>query len=246
MKGKRFLWLFVFAFFLLAGPFFYFLDLGPALGGAACGTIVVGIALKTWLDKLSKSQVSQSYYPLFQSVVDADALAAHCLAAAETRLKEQRTGVAKRRDDEHSQARSKYAKTISTAGNLCRDEKLRQINETYARRMVDIQTKQQVDLREAIEAHNTRKAEVREQAESGPRKPHGEIRVSQGKDSRPAQNVVGGDGDLLARRDRPRHRHARRVRRNRRLARSDLDGILRHGPTASLPPPFRPLCGSVT
>ena len=48
-----------------------------------------------------------------------------------------RARVAARREEEIQKAKAKQAKTIST-GEHIRDERLREINETYARRMVEI------------------------------------------------------------------------------------------------------------
>ena len=133
------------------------------------GAGVLGFLLRTWLFSLSKTQVSRLYYPIFQTLLDVEALAAHCLAMAEQNVKEQRAKVAERRDDDLKHAKHVNAKALSE-GESTRDESLRKINEVYARRMVEIQTTQQVELREAIETYEHRKVELRAHRESSARK----------------------------------------------------------------------------
>ena len=169
MKGPGQVWLFIVMFALLIAPFVWLLDWAYGALGALCGAIALGLALRAWLINLSKTQVSRLCYPLFQTIVDADALAAYSRAKVEESYKSQRARVAALRDERLNQAKAKHTKTISTAEHI-RDERLREINEVYARRIVEIQTKQQVDLRAAIESHERRKADVRTQEEAGFRK----------------------------------------------------------------------------
>jgi DNA segregation ATPase FtsK/SpoIIIE, S-DNA-T family len=161
MKGKRFLWIFVVLFLILVVPLTIIGEVYGA-GGAVVAAIALGFVVRSWLYALSRKQVGRLYYPLFQSLVDAEALAAHCMALADERLKEQRFTVTQRRDDAVQKAKEKHTKTI-TAGESLRDEQLRRINEIYGQQMVDIQTKQQVDLREAIEFNIRRADEIRTQ-----------------------------------------------------------------------------------
>lgn len=163
MKGRRYLWLFSVCFVVLAIPLYLMLEV-TGLVAAACGAVVLGFLARSQLYALSKAQVSRLYYPVFQSLVDADALAAHCRTRAEEALKTERTQNAQRRDSGLQQAKDKHTQTITNGENQ-RDERLRKINEIYAQRQVDIQTKQQVDLREAIEFYERRKAEVQSQSE---------------------------------------------------------------------------------
>ena len=58
-----------------------------------------------------------------------------------------------------------FEKTFAAAESL-RDEKLRKINEVYAERMVEVQTTQQRDMRDAIAEHDRRIEELRQQAET--------------------------------------------------------------------------------
>ncbi len=119
-----------------------------------------------WLYGISKRQVGQLYYPLFQSLVDGEALAAHILGLADEQKRTQRAKVTQQRDDDLQRAKEKHAKTIA-AGEDHRDKNLRRINDEYAQQLVDIQTKQHVDMRQAIEAYDKRKEELRVQSETG-------------------------------------------------------------------------------
>jgi DNA segregation ATPase FtsK/SpoIIIE, S-DNA-T family len=169
MKGYRFVWIFVVLFLLLIYPLVLFEGGEIGLPLALAGAGVLGFLLRTWLYALSKTQVSRLYYPIFQTLIDAEALAAHCLAMAEQNVKEQRAKVAERRDDDLKHAKNVNARALS-AGESTRDESLRKINEVYARRMVEIQTTQQMELREAIETYERRKVELRAHRESSARK----------------------------------------------------------------------------
>jgi S-DNA-T family DNA segregation ATPase FtsK/SpoIIIE len=165
MKGSRPIWLFGVAFLLAIGPLVWLLDWPAGAASAVVAAIVIGFLLRIWLYGVSKRQVNQPFTAVAQSVVDAEALATYCYAKIDERLKADRARVATARDDAQLQAKIKQTKTIST-GEHVRDERLREINETYARRMVEIQTKQQVDLREAIDAHDRRKAELAAKTEA--------------------------------------------------------------------------------
>jgi energy-coupling factor transporter ATP-binding protein EcfA2 len=160
MKGYRFLWIFVFLIPVVAFLAFWVGgDIIGAVGGAA-GAIALGFLLRVGMYRLSKNQVSHYFYPLNQAVVDADALAAHARKQTEERLKERRAKSVQMRDDDLQKAKQKNAKIIK-AGEEARDDRLRRINDVYAQRMVEIQTKQQVDLRDAIHAGERKAEEVR-------------------------------------------------------------------------------------
>ena len=158
LKGRRFLWLFVIFFLLFVYPAVLLFDGTTGAVVALVAALGVGFAARTWLYALSKAQVGRLHAPLSQAVVDADALAAYGRAQADARLKERRAKVADRRDLETQQIKQKHASAMSAAEKL-RDERLRGINEVYAQRMVEIQTKQQVEIREAIDSYERRKAE---------------------------------------------------------------------------------------
>ncbi|HEV3167369.1 MAG TPA: FtsK/SpoIIIE domain-containing protein [Isosphaeraceae bacterium] len=159
MKGNRYVWIIVVLFLLLVYPFV--LSLGPIAGPAVAVVVAIGFGfgLRTWLYSLSKKQVSRLYYPLHQTIIDGEALAAHCLAAATDHLAEQRTQAAQARDEAVQVAKHKHTKTISS-GEALRDERLRRINEIYAERMVEIQTQQQTEMRAAIESYEQTKVEI--------------------------------------------------------------------------------------
>jgi hypothetical protein len=168
MKGKRFLWLFVVLILALVIPLYIF---GEWIGAGAglVVAIALGFVLKQWLYKVSKEQVGKLYYPLYQSLIDGEALAAHSLGLADERLKTERARVMQQRDDELEQAKQKHARTIA-AGEDRRDKQLRTINETYGQQVTEIQTQQQLQLREAIEAYEKRKQELRAQTDAGNKK----------------------------------------------------------------------------
>ncbi|HEV3121379.1 MAG TPA: cell division protein FtsK, partial [Isosphaeraceae bacterium] len=170
VKGYRWLWIFLILFLVLIYPSVILTD-NPIFGtiGALCGAILLGFAALKGLYSLSKSQVSRLYYPVCQALVDAQALAAHCLATALERNKQERAKVAERRDEEFQKAKEKQARTIAAAEGV-RDDRLRRINEVYAERMVEIQTTQQVDLRNAIASYQERSVELEKQFQTGSRK----------------------------------------------------------------------------
>ncbi len=56
-------------------------------------------------------------------------------------------------------AKENHARAISN-GESVRDERLREINETYARQMVEVQTNQAREMREAIDVHEAKMAEI--------------------------------------------------------------------------------------
>ena len=135
------------------------------IGAAAVVGRALAFVLRTWLVKLSKSQLESRYVPLMQSLADADGLTAHCRGLVDARLKEERKRIAARRDDELKRAEENYRKAFAAA-EAQRDEKLRKINEVYAERMVEVQTTQQRDMREALDEHDRRLAELRGQVET--------------------------------------------------------------------------------
>ncbi len=126
---------------------------------------MLAFLLRTWLVKLSQSQLESRYAPLMHSLADADALTAHCRGLVDAAFKDERKKIAARRDDELKRVEENYRKAFAAA-EAQRDEKLRKINEVYAKRMVEVQTTQQRDMRDAIEQHDRRLAELRVQVET--------------------------------------------------------------------------------
>ena len=156
MQGTRWLWVFVVPFLALVLPLVSVL--GPEAGaGAALGAAVaIGLLLRVWLFSLAKTQISRYHDPIAQSLLDADLLAAHCRALASDRDKAQRARSAATREDDLLKAKNSHAKAVGS-GESQRDERLRQINERYAKTIVDVQTRQHTELREAVGAYETRK-----------------------------------------------------------------------------------------
>src|SRR5262249_23267361 len=105
------------------------------------------------LAKLCKNQLERFYAPLQQALADSDGLTAYCRSTVEERLSADRQRLATRRDEDLKRAETNHAKAIAAA-EAHRDERLRQINEIYATKMVEIQTAQQRGLRDAIDAHD--------------------------------------------------------------------------------------------
>ena len=169
MKGKRFLWIFAILMLVLVVPLV--LGLGPEVGlPVAIGLAAVGgYLLKVQLYNLSRAQVSKLYYPLAQGLIDADALVREARATADERVKLERLRVAGVRDDALAKAKQKQARAIGD-GEADRDERLRVINETYASRKVETQTRLARDMREAVDLHDKRMAELPVQNEASVRK----------------------------------------------------------------------------
>ena len=169
MKGKRFLWLFAILFLVPVVPLI--LAAGPSVGlPLAIGLAAVGgYLLKIQLYKLSRVQVGKLYYPLTQALIDVEALVREAHASADERLKSERLCVAGVRDDALAKAKAKQSRTIAD-GEADRDERLRVINEVYAKRRVDAQTKLARDMREAVDLHDKLWAELPSQHEATKRR----------------------------------------------------------------------------
>jgi len=159
MKGYRFVWVIVALFPVLAYPLALIEGVPLGLGLAAAGAVVLGLLVRHGLTRVARDQVSRLFDPLYQTVVDAEALGAQCLARVEQTLKDARAAAAARRDTELNAAKRKHAATLS-AGEDLRDERLRRINEVYAARMVEIQTAQTLGMRGAVEHYERRRAEL--------------------------------------------------------------------------------------
>jgi len=169
MKGRRFLWPFALLFLAAVLPMIALQ--GPEVGVPVAAAVAIGggFFLKSRLYALSKSQVGKLYYPISQVLVDADALAAGRLAAAEERHHAERLRLVEARDEATLRAKHEQARAIAAA-EADRDERLRRINEVYAGRKVETQTKMALEMREAVDAHEKRKAELPALYEAGTRK----------------------------------------------------------------------------
>ncbi len=167
MKGAREAWVFILVILPLVGIAIALGvdDTGIGIGAAAVAGAALAFALRTWLVKLSKSQLESRYLPLMQNLADADGLTAHVRSLLEGRVKEARKRVATQRDEELKRAEEDFRKAFVTAESQ-RDERLRKINEVYATRIVEVQTGQQRDMRSAIDDHDRRISEIRAQADT--------------------------------------------------------------------------------
>jgi DNA segregation ATPase FtsK/SpoIIIE, S-DNA-T family len=169
MKGKRYLWIFFFLTLLITFPLIFML--GPQVGlPVAIGLITVGgYLLKIQLYKLSAKQVGKFYYPLSQTLIDSEALVKEARTTADEQYKAEKTRVAATRDEAHAKAKAKQAKAIAD-GEATRDERLRIINEVYAKRKQETQTKLARDMRDAVDLHDRRMGEIPAQHEAAVKK----------------------------------------------------------------------------
>ena len=170
MKGRRDLWIFVVVFGLLIYPIATMMgDWGMGSVVALVAAIVLGFLLRSWLHGVSKGQVSKLYYPLFQGMVDAEALAGFCLGLAQERHKAERDRLAKRRDEDQEKARQRHAQAVAK-GEEFRDEQLRGINGVYAHKTAEIRAGRTSASAEAAENYERRSAEIRAQHDAASRK----------------------------------------------------------------------------
>jgi S-DNA-T family DNA segregation ATPase FtsK/SpoIIIE len=169
MKGKRYLWIFVILALLLTVPLLVLL--GPAVGApVAIGlTAVGGYLLRIQLYKLSAKQVGKFFYPISQTLIDCEALAREARASADEHYKTEKARVASVRDEALAKAKAKQTKAIADS-EANRDERLRVINEVYAKRKQETQTKLARDMRDAIDLHDRRMGEIPAQHEASIRK----------------------------------------------------------------------------
>ncbi len=129
MKGARELWVFIFVVLPLVGTAIDFEgEIGVATAAAGVLGLALAVLLRTWLVKLSKSQLERYYTPLVQTLSDADGLTAHCRGLVDARLKEERKRVTAQRDQDLKRCEEEYRRMIAE-GEAQRDERLRKINE---------------------------------------------------------------------------------------------------------------------
>ncbi len=135
------------------------------IGGALAAGAAVAVLLRIWLLQLAKVQLERLYTPLMHALADADNLAAFCRGNVDARLNAARKTVTLQRDEALKQAEVNHTRAIRS-GEAQRDERLRKINEVYALRITEVQTAQQRELRDAIDAHDRLMLELKAQAEA--------------------------------------------------------------------------------
>ncbi|WP_435008099.1 FtsK/SpoIIIE domain-containing protein [Tundrisphaera lichenicola] len=159
MKGRGYLWIIAGLFALLVAPLIWLQGVAIGLPVALAIAAVGGFFLKMQLQKLARTQVGRFYYPLVQTMIDAEALALAARKVVDQQLKEDRLKVAAARDQAIQAARQKQTKALADA-EADRDERLRLINEVFARQTVEIQTKLAREMREAVDLHEKAAAEL--------------------------------------------------------------------------------------
>ncbi|HMF35776.1 MAG TPA: FtsK/SpoIIIE domain-containing protein, partial [Isosphaeraceae bacterium] len=164
MKGAREAWVFIVPLLICVGIAIVMELHAAGIALPAVTGLAVGGLLRTWLVQLSKTQLQRLYNPLVQSLADADGLTAYCRAQAEARYAEERKRLAARHEEDVKLAKESHVRAIDN-GETKRDERIRQINEIYAQRMVDIQTTQASEMSAAVESHRQRMSEIQTQSE---------------------------------------------------------------------------------
>ncbi|SIN72136.1 FtsK/SpoIIIE family protein [Singulisphaera sp. GP187] len=169
LKGNRYLWMYLVLFLILIVPAAKLSDPATGFGVAVVSAAVIGYLLRGRIYALAWQQVSRLYYPVFQSLVDTEAMANHFRSLAAERLKSDRAQTTVRRQNDLQQVKLAEAKSIAE-GETMRDDRLRRINEVFAQRMVEIQTTQQTDMRAAIASYERRQVDVRTSYEANTQK----------------------------------------------------------------------------
>ena len=169
MKGRGFIGIFVVLGVVLTVPLVVLLDPGVGLAVAALLTGVGGYLLKVQLYKLSAAQVGKFLYPVSQALIDCEAMVKDARAAADEQVRADKQKNAAARDETLGKAKQKQAQAIA-ASEANRDERLRVINEVYANRRVEAQTKLAREMREAVDLHDRRVREIPTQHEAAVRK----------------------------------------------------------------------------
>ncbi len=159
MKGRRNLWIYITLAVLLGGPLVWLQGVAVGLPAALVAAGVGGFLLRGRLYKLSAGQVGRWFYPLAQAVVDAEALASDRRKEVDARLEAERAKLDQGREDALLRAKLDQGKAVAAA-ETSRDERLRLINEVYASRKVEIQTKLAHEMADAVDAHRKRQAEL--------------------------------------------------------------------------------------
>ena len=113
MKGGREAWVFIALILPLVGIAIAYEGGEIGIGAAAVAGLTLAVLLRTWLVKLSKSQLERYYTPLVQTLSDADGLTAHCRGLVDARLKEERKRVTAQRDEGLKRAEDEYRNSIT-------------------------------------------------------------------------------------------------------------------------------------
>ena len=166
MKGANEAWVYIVGVALMLGFGAMIGVGGTSLAILAVVGLVIGLALRVQLVNLSTRQLERLYKPLVQSLADAEGLAAHCRTQTEARHQATLKQLGARHAAALQKAKADQAAAIAR-GEADRDEGLRQINETYARKLAETQAEQTRRMKEAIEAHDHRMAELRTKNEAG-------------------------------------------------------------------------------
>ncbi|WP_422928783.1 FtsK/SpoIIIE domain-containing protein [Singulisphaera sp. PoT] len=194
LKGNRWIWLFVVLFGIVIVPLIQMQGFAAGAGTAAAIAGVGGFLLRKQLYVLASNQVSQLFDPLFQSTIDAEAELGFLRAGVAEQTKAERAAVAGRRDSETTQAKQRHDQAV-VLGEAQRDERLRDINEKYGKRMIEIQNRQYSESREAIEAYEQRKVEVQNRFDTNLRQleeRHGDLKDKIGSRYQAAWNDMAG------------------------------------------------------
>jgi len=166
MKGRQNLWVYATLAVLVGAPLVWLQGLAVGLPLALVVAGVGGFVARGQLYKLSAAQVGRWYYPLSQAVVDAEALASDRHKEVEARLQGEREKAVQAREDAFLRAKLDQGKAVADA-EAARDERLRLINEVYAARKVEIQTRAAQDMADAVDAHRKRQADLPALYETG-------------------------------------------------------------------------------
>ena len=166
MKGANEAWVYITAVALMLGFGAMIGVGGTSLLILVVVGLVIGLALRIQLVNLSKTQLQRLYKPLAQSLADAEGLAAHARSQIDARAQEADNRLAAQLASALQKAKTDHAKAIAQ-GEAHRDERLREINDVYARKLAEIQTNQSSRMKEAVEAHEHRVSELRSKNEAG-------------------------------------------------------------------------------
>jgi len=139
---------------------------GPSTVVLAVVGLAIGLALRMKLVELAKRQLTRLYDPLMKSAVDAGALADYCKARTDRRLQEALKAIAAKSEKDQEQAKERHARTIAQ-GEADRDERLRQLNDAYGRKLRENQERKDAAVRDADATRARKSADLKFKAEAG-------------------------------------------------------------------------------
>jgi len=147
------------------------IGLAAGLGGTSALVLAgvglaIGLALRMKLVELAKQQLTRLYDPLMKSAADARSLADYCKAKVDGRLQEALKTLAARLEKDQEQAKERHTLAIAQ-GEADRDERLRQINEVYGRKLRENQEGHERSTRDAEEARARKTADLKAKAQAG-------------------------------------------------------------------------------